>query len=201
MHALFMEGEAHDRVHRICGELGLSPPLLKAFVHLGTLDGDGGLRMSDLAETWGCDASVRHHPRRRPAGARARRAPPPPHRPAGEDDRADAGRPGQARARARAAVGAAVGVRVAQRHRAASAARPAPRSSIAADPELARKTHRPPDRVRAARSGRVCDDAGQNGGFMRTSRATSASAQRSVASPGFSNQIVRTDARRRASPA
>ena len=57
MHALFMEGEAHDRVHRICGELGLSPPLLKAFVHIGTLDGDGGLRMSDLAETWGCDAS------------------------------------------------------------------------------------------------------------------------------------------------
>jgi DNA-binding MarR family transcriptional regulator len=57
MHALFMEGEVHDRVHRICGELGLSPPLLKAFVHLGTLDGDGGLRMSDLAETWGFDAS------------------------------------------------------------------------------------------------------------------------------------------------
>jgi len=57
MHALFMEGEAHDRVHRICAELGLSPPLLKAFVHLGSLDDEGGLRMSDLAETWGCDAS------------------------------------------------------------------------------------------------------------------------------------------------
>ena len=57
MHALFMEGEAHDRVHRICAELGLSPPLLKAFVHLGTLDSDDGLRMSELAETWGCDAS------------------------------------------------------------------------------------------------------------------------------------------------
>ena len=57
MHSLFMEGEAHDRVHRICSELGLSPPLLKAFVHLGTLADDGGLRMSDLAETWGCDAS------------------------------------------------------------------------------------------------------------------------------------------------
>jgi DNA-binding MarR family transcriptional regulator len=56
MHALFMEGEAHDRVHRICTELELSPPLLKAFVHLGTLD-DAGLRMSDLAEHWGCDAS------------------------------------------------------------------------------------------------------------------------------------------------
>ena len=41
MHALFMEGEAHDRVHRICAELGLSPPLLKAFVHLGAIaDGE-----------------------------------------------------------------------------------------------------------------------------------------------------------------
>jgi DNA-binding MarR family transcriptional regulator len=57
MYALFMEGEAHDRVHRICTELGLSPPLLKAFVHLGTVDSRGGLRMSDLAESWGCDAS------------------------------------------------------------------------------------------------------------------------------------------------
>lgn len=57
MYSLFVEGEAHDRVHRICAELGLSPPLLKAFVHLGTLDSDGGLRMSDLAESWGCDAS------------------------------------------------------------------------------------------------------------------------------------------------
>jgi len=57
MYALFMEGEAHDRVHRICTELGLSPPLLKAFVHLGTVDSQGGLRMSDLAESWGCDAS------------------------------------------------------------------------------------------------------------------------------------------------
>jgi DNA-binding MarR family transcriptional regulator len=57
MYALFMEGEAHDRVHRICAELGLSPPLLKAFMHLGTLDGDGALRMSELAESWGFDAS------------------------------------------------------------------------------------------------------------------------------------------------
>ncbi len=57
MYALFMEGEAHDRVHRICTELELSPPLLKAFIHLGTVDEQGGLRMSDLAETWGCDAS------------------------------------------------------------------------------------------------------------------------------------------------
>lgn len=57
MQALFLDGEAHDRVHRICSELGLSPPLLKAFVHLGDLDGDGALRMSDLAETWGFDAS------------------------------------------------------------------------------------------------------------------------------------------------
>jgi DNA-binding MarR family transcriptional regulator len=56
MHALFMEGEAHDRVHRICAELGLSPPLLKAFVGLG-IPGDDGVRMGDLAEHWGCDAS------------------------------------------------------------------------------------------------------------------------------------------------
>jgi DNA-binding MarR family transcriptional regulator len=57
MYALFAEGEAHDRVHRICDELGLSPPLLKAFVQLGDLDAEGGLRMTDLAESWGCDAS------------------------------------------------------------------------------------------------------------------------------------------------
>ena len=57
MHAIFMEGEAHDRVHRICAELGLSPPLLKAFVHLGAFADDEALRMSDLAEHWGCDAS------------------------------------------------------------------------------------------------------------------------------------------------
>jgi DNA-binding MarR family transcriptional regulator len=57
MYALFMEGEAHDRVHRICTELGLSPPLLKAFMHLGDLDADGALRMSELAESWGFDAS------------------------------------------------------------------------------------------------------------------------------------------------
>lgn len=57
MHALFVEGEAHDRVHRICAELDLAPPLLKAFVYLGA-DPDGpGLRMGDLAEHWGCDAS------------------------------------------------------------------------------------------------------------------------------------------------
>jgi DNA-binding MarR family transcriptional regulator len=57
MQALFMEGEARDRVFRICSELDLSPPLLKAFVHLGSLGDDGGLRMSELAESWGCDAS------------------------------------------------------------------------------------------------------------------------------------------------
>ena len=57
MHALFMEGEAHDRVHRICAELDLSPPMLKAFVHLGADAGGPGVRMGDLAEHWGCDAS------------------------------------------------------------------------------------------------------------------------------------------------
>jgi DNA-binding MarR family transcriptional regulator len=57
MRALFMEGEAHDRVHRICAELGLSPPLLKAFVHLGDFAEGEALRMTDLAAHWGCDAS------------------------------------------------------------------------------------------------------------------------------------------------
>lgn len=57
MYALLTEGEAHDRVHRICAELALSPPLLKALVHLGTLDDHDAFRMSHLAESWGCDAS------------------------------------------------------------------------------------------------------------------------------------------------
>ena len=57
MYALFVEGEAHDRVHRICAELGLSPPLLKAFVQIGAFADGDALRMSDLAEHWGCDAS------------------------------------------------------------------------------------------------------------------------------------------------
>jgi hypothetical protein len=50
MYALFVEGEAHDRVHRICAELGLSPPLLKAFVQIGAFDDGDALRMSDLDE-------------------------------------------------------------------------------------------------------------------------------------------------------
>ena len=57
MWALFTEGEAHDRVRRICAELELSPPLLKACIHLGTIDGGSGFRMGDLADSWGCDAS------------------------------------------------------------------------------------------------------------------------------------------------
>jgi len=57
MHDLFMEGEAHDRVHRVCAELGLSPPLLKAFLHVGAAPEGQGLRMGDLAEDWKCDAS------------------------------------------------------------------------------------------------------------------------------------------------
>lgn len=57
MHALFMEGETRDRIHRICSELGLSPPLVKAFVHLGADGNEDGVRMGDLADHWGCDAS------------------------------------------------------------------------------------------------------------------------------------------------
>lgn len=57
MQALFLEGEGHDRVRRVCVELGLSPPLLKALLHLAA-DHDGtGMRMGDLAEHCGCDAS------------------------------------------------------------------------------------------------------------------------------------------------
>ena len=122
MHALFMEGEAHDRVHRICSELGLSPPLLKAFVHLGTLDGDGGLRMSELAETWGFDASyVTALADGLQERGLAERQPHPTDRRVKTIVLTAEG-PGHARACARAAVGTAVGVRVAERHRAASAA-------------------------------------------------------------------------------
>jgi DNA-binding MarR family transcriptional regulator len=56
MHALFIDGEAHDRIHRIGATLGLSPALLKALVHLGGM-GESSVRMGDLAEHWGCDAS------------------------------------------------------------------------------------------------------------------------------------------------
>jgi len=56
MHDLFLEGEAHDRLHQACATVGISPGLLRALVHLGGADGDG-VRMGDLAEHWGCDAS------------------------------------------------------------------------------------------------------------------------------------------------
>jgi DNA-binding MarR family transcriptional regulator len=72
MHELLLEGQGHDRVHRVCAEVGLSPGLLKALIHLGggltaggltagDTPGDAeanvGVRMGDLAEHWGCDAS------------------------------------------------------------------------------------------------------------------------------------------------
>ena len=76
MHELLLEGQGHDRVHRVCAEVGLSPGLLKALIHLGgglavadleagspaggepgDADANVGVRMGDLAEHWGCDAS------------------------------------------------------------------------------------------------------------------------------------------------
>jgi DNA-binding MarR family transcriptional regulator len=50
----FLDGQAHDRVHEVAGVLDLSPGQLKAITHLVGID---GVRMGDLAEQWGCDAS------------------------------------------------------------------------------------------------------------------------------------------------
>jgi DNA-binding MarR family transcriptional regulator len=50
----FLDGQAHDRVHEVAAALDLSPGQLKAITHLVGVD---GIRMGDLAEQWGCDAS------------------------------------------------------------------------------------------------------------------------------------------------
>ena len=50
----FLDGQAHDRVHEVAEDLDLSPGQLKAITHLV---GTEGVRMGDLAEQWGCDAS------------------------------------------------------------------------------------------------------------------------------------------------
>jgi DNA-binding MarR family transcriptional regulator len=50
----FLDGQAHDRVHEVAEVLDLSPGQLKAITHLV---GVNGIRMGDLAEQWGCDAS------------------------------------------------------------------------------------------------------------------------------------------------
>ena len=54
MHDLMWEGEAHDRMHRACATVNLSPGVLKGLVHLVA---DEGKPMRELAEHFGCDAS------------------------------------------------------------------------------------------------------------------------------------------------
>jgi DNA-binding MarR family transcriptional regulator len=50
----FLDGHAHDRILDVAFELGLPPGMLKALTFLRDED---GIRMGDLAEQWGCDAS------------------------------------------------------------------------------------------------------------------------------------------------
>jgi DNA-binding MarR family transcriptional regulator len=50
----FLDGHAHDRILDVAFDLGLPPGMLKA---LSFLRDDDGIRMGDLAEQWGCDAS------------------------------------------------------------------------------------------------------------------------------------------------
>ncbi len=50
----FLDGHAHDRILDVAFQLGLAPGMLKAVVRLAP---DDGVRMGDLAEQWGCDAS------------------------------------------------------------------------------------------------------------------------------------------------
>jgi MarR family transcriptional regulator, organic hydroperoxide resistance regulator len=50
----FLDGHAHDRILDVAFELGLPPGMLKALTFLGD---EGGIRMGELAEHWGCDAS------------------------------------------------------------------------------------------------------------------------------------------------
>jgi len=50
----FLDGHAHDRILDVAFELGLPPGMLKALTFLAD---EGGIRMGELAEHWGCDAS------------------------------------------------------------------------------------------------------------------------------------------------
>jgi len=54
LHDLCFEGEAHDRMHRACAAVGLSPGVLKGLIHLVP---DEGRPMRELADHFGCDAS------------------------------------------------------------------------------------------------------------------------------------------------
>ena len=62
----FLDGHAHDRILDVALELGLPPGMLKALTFLAApgglatpdgLDDENGIRMGDLADQWGCDAS------------------------------------------------------------------------------------------------------------------------------------------------
>ena len=56
----FLDGHAHDRILDVAFELGVPPGMLKALTFLASLDGlddENGIRMGELAERWGCDAS------------------------------------------------------------------------------------------------------------------------------------------------
>ena len=91
-------------------------------MHLGTLDDDGGLRMSDLAETWGCDASyVTTLADGLQERGLAERRPHPTDRRVKTIVLTPEGRAKRERA-PRAAVGTALGVRGALGHRATSVA-------------------------------------------------------------------------------
>lgn len=48
------EGEAHDRMHKVCKSIGIPPSMIKTLMHLSP---DQPRAMRDLAETWACDAS------------------------------------------------------------------------------------------------------------------------------------------------
>jgi DNA-binding MarR family transcriptional regulator len=50
----FLDGHAHDRILDVAFELGLPPGMLKA---LSFFRDEDGIRMGDLADHWGCDAS------------------------------------------------------------------------------------------------------------------------------------------------
>ena len=51
---LFFDGEAQNRMHRVCAVAGLNPGQMRALLRLSP---DTPTAMRDLGEHWGCDAS------------------------------------------------------------------------------------------------------------------------------------------------
>jgi len=51
---LFFDGEAHDRMHRICTDMGMNPGQIRTLMRLSP---DGSTAMRDLGDHFGCDAS------------------------------------------------------------------------------------------------------------------------------------------------